>query len=254
VYASARRAVAGPPFVEVWFDCDSTLTTLEGVDELGRDLPEVADLTRRAMAGEIPLEQVYARRLALIAPTRDAVARLGRRYVETLVPDAIELFAALREVGVRPRIVSGGLRPPVEALAAALGAPASDVDAVDVVFAPDGAYVDFDRTSPLARAGGKTATIAARRARHGAVALVGDGATDLEAAPAVDLFVGFGGVAAREAVRRASPVYVSAPRLAPLLAVLCDDAQLRRLRGDPRFSALVPAAEALASSVERNPR
>ena len=57
----------------VFFDCDSTLTTIEGIDELARmqgKEAEVAALTRQAMEGKIALETIYARRLRLLRPTR----------------------------------------------------------------------------------------------------------------------------------------------------------------------------------------
>src|SRR5690606_739353 len=88
-------------FRTVIFDCDSTLSTIEGIEELARDhRAEVEALTEEAMRGAIPLEEVYGRRLALVRPTRDAVLSLGRRYVETMVPDAAETIAALRAEGV----------------------------------------------------------------------------------------------------------------------------------------------------------
>jgi hypothetical protein len=46
-------------FRVIFFDCDSTLTTIEGIDELARlkgQYDHIADLTRRAMDGEIKLE------------------------------------------------------------------------------------------------------------------------------------------------------------------------------------------------------
>jgi len=56
---------AAPPYGTIAFDCDSTLSTIEGIDELaaligvGVDGAEIAALTERAMAGEIALEEVY---------------------------------------------------------------------------------------------------------------------------------------------------------------------------------------------------
>lgn len=49
--------------------------------------------------------------------------------------------------------------------------------------------------------------------------LVGDGVSDLRAASAVDLFVGFGGVARRTEVVRESPAFLDAPSLAPVLLI-----------------------------------
>ncbi|MBI4545890.1 MAG: hypothetical protein HY703_11890, partial [Gemmatimonadetes bacterium] len=69
----------GPPqrFGAVLFDCDSTLSAIEGVEELAAaHRAEVVALTESAMRGQVPLEQVYARRLELARPTRERVAEL----------------------------------------------------------------------------------------------------------------------------------------------------------------------------------
>jgi phosphoserine phosphatase len=206
-------------FRTVVFDCDSTLSTIEGIEELAvahRD--EIARLTEAAMRGEIPLEQVYGRRLALVRPSRAAVDALGRRYVETAVPDAREVVAALRAEGVEVRVISGGLTAPVAFLARELGLEDADVRAVDVRFDDAGEYAGFDEHSPLARSGGKLTVMR----QWGAslprpIMLVGDGATDLEARPAVDCFVAFAGVVARPNVVGAADVVIRAPSLAPVL-------------------------------------
>src|SRR5690606_32733631 len=157
VSAAHARPAARAPFASVWFDCDSTLSTIEGIDELARARPEcaaaIAELTRRAMDGAIPLQQVYGERLRRIAPTRAEVEALARRYVATLVPGARETVAALRRLGKTVGIVSGGLRPAVLAVAHELSIPAEHVHAVDVRFAADGGYAGFDAGSPLARSG-----------------------------------------------------------------------------------------------------
>jgi hypothetical protein len=49
--------------------------------------------------------------------------------------------------------------------------------------------------------------------------LIGDGGSDLEAAEAVDLFLGFGGVIARPRVLAGAPVFIHAPALAPIVAL-----------------------------------
>src|SRR5690606_11153178 len=87
------------PFRSVWFDCDSTLTAVEGIDELGALRgPEVrarvSPATERAMAGELPLAAVYGERLREIAPTRAECEALGERYVEALLPDAAAVLAS----------------------------------------------------------------------------------------------------------------------------------------------------------------
>ena len=56
--------------------------------------------------------------------------------------------------------------------------------------------------------------------------LVGDGVSDLAAACEVDLFVAFAGVVARPAVVEAAPVVITAPTLAPILALALGPAQV----------------------------
>ena len=78
-------------FRSFWFDCDSTLSAIEGVDELTLALPkalqrEIKALTEAAMNGTVPLAEVYERRLATIAPSRDQLEAVGKLYVEKLVP------------------------------------------------------------------------------------------------------------------------------------------------------------------------
>jgi len=205
----------------VVFDCDSTLSAIEGIDELaGSSRAAVVELTDAAMRGDVRLEEVYGRRLALIQPTRASVEALGRKYIDGLVPDATAVVAALREAGVVVRIMSGGLLPAVRALAARLGVAPGDVAAVEIHFDAQGAYAGYDHASPLARAGGKRELLAQwRNELPTPIMLVGDGATDLEAKPAADLFVAFAGIIERPAVTAHADVVVGARSLAPIFAL-----------------------------------
>jgi len=243
--APGPLADAPPPYDVVVFDCDSTLSRIEGIEELaGGRIPELERLTAAAMDGREPLEAVYGRRLELVRPTRADVERVGRRYVEELVPHARELVAALHDLGKAVAVVSGGLLPPVLTLARELGIPADRVHAVDLEFDAEGRYAGFEADSPLARAGGKLDVVAAigRRAGSERIALVGDGATDLEAAPAVARFVAFGGVVRRAAVHDAARVSCSRPDLAALLGVLATDEERERLAASDEHRRLVHAA------------
>ncbi len=191
-----------PRFGSVVFDCDSTLSALEGIDELAAEHhAEIQALTDAAMRGEVPLEQVYGQRLGIVRPGRERVEQLGRRYVEALVPGASATVQALQEAGVLVRVVSGGLRPAVLALTRTLGIRDEDVAAVDVRFDPAGGYAGFDADSPLTRTGGKATVLQAWLPElTGPVLMVGDGVTDLEARPPADMFAAFTGVVRRERV------------------------------------------------------
>ena len=209
-----------PRFSTVLFDCDSTLSTIEGITELaGRCREEVARLTDLAMDGTAPLEDVYGRRLELIRPTRAEVEGLGRSYAERLVPGAAEVVGALAAAGVEVRILSAGLAPAVRTLARHLGLPDQAVAAVEVEFSASGEYQGFDRGSPLTRAGGKREWIEQAGLRR-PILLVGDGATDLEAGPAVDCFVAFTGVVRRPSVAAGADHEIAGPSLRPLIELV----------------------------------
>ena len=210
-------------FRTVLFDCDSTLTALEGIDHLAGDRPELAALTDAAMSGRLALEEVYRERLDLARPGRDAVTRLAADYLIRAVDDAGAVVAALARAGVDVRVVSGGLHPAVAGFVSAFGVPADRVHAVEVRFDEDGGYAGFDDTSPLTRSRGKEALVrelAPRLARP--ILFVGDGITDLEAAPAVDLFAAYAGVVDRPAVSAAAPVVIRSASLAPVLPLVLD--------------------------------
>jgi phosphoserine phosphatase len=207
----------------VCFDCDSTLSRIEGIDELAKRAgveAEVAPLTAEAMAGTLPLDVVYARRLAAVRPDRASIEWLGRRYVEEMVAGACETVEALTQAGKAVHIVSGGLRQALAPLAQTLGVPDSHIHAVDIRFVEDGAYLDFDRQSPLALPEGKATVCRMLAASRHSVALVGDGATDLAAREAGAFVVGFGGVARRAAIEKGADAFVAGPALTAVLDVL----------------------------------
>jgi len=207
----------------VFFDVDSTLVTIEGIDVLAGGNPEIARLTDAAMNGEIPLDEVYGRRLDIIRPTLGAVEDLGRRYIESLIDDAAETIEALRAAGADIHLVTAGIAQAIAPLAAHLSIPPRSVHAVALKFSDSGQYEDFDRRSFLTKTGGKELVVRAVRARSkGNAVLIGDGVSDLEARPAVDLFIGFGGVHTRPRVRDNADVFIKEPRLGALLPHLIE--------------------------------
>jgi phosphoserine phosphatase len=213
----------GRSFDLVCFDCDSTLSRVEGIDALARRAgveQQVAPLTAAAMAGELALDAVYGRRLDLVRPDRAAVDWLAELYVEHVVPGAVETVEALHGVGKDVYIVSGGLRQSILPLAARLGIRFENIHAVDVVFDEEGSYADFDRASPLARPGGKAEVCRVLGSAGKSVALVGDGATDIEAREAGAYVIGFGGVVVRDTVKSGADIFFPGPSLTAVLDAL----------------------------------
>lgn len=234
-----------PPYEHVFFDCDSTLTTVEGVDVLadrvGRG-SEVAKLTRAAMEGDRDLEEVYGARLDAISPTRAQILALRDDYKRHAVEDARPVIEALQSLGHQVYIISGGLLEPVREFGVSLGVPAANIRAVSVEYdqlsgdwwrgadsvSREREYLAYER-SALAVSDGKARVVReCLGGRGGRCLLVGDGVSDLLTAGSVDLFVGFGGVVSRDEVERGAPVFIRCQSLAPVLPLAAGPAAIRR--------------------------
>ena len=233
----------------IFFDCDSTLCAIEGIDELARLKGKgwrVSVLTERAMNGELDLAGVYGRRLQAIRPTRGQVNAMVERYQQTLVPDARAVLDALKFLGKTVFIISGGLAEPVRGLGQRLGIPAGQIRAVELEYDQlagewwryhepqtqhNQAWLDY-QVGPLTVSSGKPVMVRELAAdRPGRRLMVGDGVSDLVTREVVDLFVGYGGVVAREAVREHADAFIHSPSLAPLLPVAAGPAGWQRVRG-----------------------
>lgn len=195
------------------FDCDSTLSAIEGVDELGRlrgphIFRAVEDMTNAAMDGGTPIQEIFARRLDMIRPTRAMCSQVASMYAKTAAPHLAETLVALRAAGWKIIIVSGGFRQAIEPFAKKLGI--GRVEAVDLAFDTKGDYAGFDRAAPTARSGGKPDIVRKIRREYvgSTVVMVGDGASDLECDGVADLFVGFGGFVERPKVKAGAAVFI----------------------------------------------
>ena len=207
----ARPRVAGPApvvsvpgFASVVLDVDSTLCGIEGIDWLAsRRGPEagvqIADLTDRAMNGELALDAVYGERLGVVRPTRADLEALAAAYERALAPGAAAAIARMRGAGRRIVLVSGGIRNAILPVARRLGIDETDVHAVNVLVSDDGAYETYDAHSPMTTAEGKRSVVAALALPRRLVA-VGDGATDLAIRPVADAFFAFTGFVRRDPV------------------------------------------------------
>jgi phosphoserine phosphatase len=196
--------------VKLFFiDCDSTLSTIEGIDELARGkggdvFERVVKLTNAAMNGEVPIGEVFPRRMEMIRPDRELCDAVAAHYVETIVPGAEEMIRELKEAGWLPVILSGGFAPLIQPLAERLGI--AHVEAVPLYFHEDGSYKGYGEDYPTTRNLGKNEVIREWKQAllPGRVAMMGDGMSDLETKPDVDYFIGFGGVVARPKIEKES--------------------------------------------------
>ncbi len=190
-----------------FIDCDSTLSTIEGIDELARGKGEdvfaqVVGLTNAAMNGEVPIGEVFPRRMQMIRPDRALCDEVAALYLATVVPGAAEMIRELKDKGWLPVILSGGFAPLIQPLALHLGI--DHVEAVPLYFHEDGSYKGYGMDYPTTRNLGKNEVI--REWKQALlpeqVMMMGDGMSDLETKPDVDVFIGFGGVVARTKVAK----------------------------------------------------
>lgn len=213
----------------VLFDGESTLTTIEGPNELASQngvWEKVSEITTLAMNGHIGFGIALSERWNSIRPTRKQLEALGQRYIENLVPDAKAVVEALRFLGKKVCLVSGGIDIPINILGAHLGIPPANIAANTLRFDRDGNYQGVDCSNPLSRDRGKQEVTKKFSGGKRAV-FVGDAVTDLEAG--ADLFIGFGGVSVRPAVRERSIIYLQTATLAPVLALTTTPGEFERL-------------------------
>lgn len=211
--------MTAPPVVV--FDCDATLSSVEGIDWLADRNgvgEEVIRLTAAAVGGSIALEEVYAERLRRVDPKPADLEALAEAYAENLVEDAAEVIAALQALGHPVWVVSGGLADAVVPFAAGLGIDPDHVLAVPVHWEADDRWA-VTASHFLARAGGKPKALA--QLRNGAsTVLVGDGATDAEARSEVACLIGYGGVKAQPSVRETADAWIGCRSLAPVVPLV----------------------------------
>ncbi|XP_078535516.1 phosphoserine phosphatase isoform X1 [Lissotriton helveticus] len=198
----------------VCFDVDSTVIKEEGIDELAKFCgvgDAVAEMTRRAMGGSVTFKAALTERLALIRPSLDQVQSLILDHPPRLTEGIKELVHKLHQRNVQVFLISGGFRSIVEHVAIKLNIPLTNVFANRLKFYFNGEYAGFDETQLTAESGGKGKVIGLlkERFRFKKIVMVGDGATDMEACPPADGFIGFGGNVIRHQVKENAKWYIT---------------------------------------------
>lgn len=170
----------------VVFDMDSTLITQEVIDLLAatiRDPPDlaakVADITHRAMLGELQFESAFRERVALLKGLPETIFNDLRKVLD--VTNGVRpLIKALKRLGVRTAVLSGGFQPLTEWLAGELGinyAHANEVVIEDgkLTGGVKGTIVGRERKAELLQEIAKREGVDLSQ-----VVAVGDGANDLK--------------------------------------------------------------------------
>ncbi|PNT88479.1 phosphoserine phosphatase [Coxiella burnetii] len=220
------------PIDAVIFDCDGTLSQIEGIDhlaEINNVDSEVRLLTETAMNLTGITADIYRKRLDLVNPTKDQVDQLDEQYYANLTPDAAEIISILHNLNKTVYVISAGIQAAVEAFAKRLGIPTSHVFAVAVYFDGKGRYLNYEHQSPLTYQLGKRKVIEALRLNHHRFVYVGDGMNDIEAVNLAERFIGYGGAYYRSHLAEMCDYYIKSRTLAPMLPLSLTLEEFERL-------------------------
>ena len=206
------------PFLIV-LDVDSTLIENEVIELLADAAGSgvsVAEITARAMNGEVDFEESLRARVATLAGLPESVFGEVGRLVR-ITPGVSAMIAGVRAAGGRVAVVSGGFHEIIDPVAAQLGLDYWRANRLEVV---DGVLTGR-LVGPIIDAEAKADTLREWAADFGVplacTVAVGDGANDLPMMAITGLAVGFD---AKAPVRDEADVLMDVRDLSQLLPLL----------------------------------
>ncbi|WP_394771499.1 phosphoserine phosphatase SerB [Lacisediminihabitans sp.] len=207
-----------PRFLVV-LDVDSTLIENEVIELLADAAGSgeaVAEITSRAMNGELDFEQSLRTRVATLAGLPESVIPEVSRLI-TVTPGVPAMISGVHEAGGRVAVVSGGFHELIDPVAATLGLDYWRANRLEVA---DGVLTG-GLVGPIIDAEAKASTLREWAADFGIplsrTVAVGDGANDLPMMAVTGLSVGFD---AKAPVRDLADVLMDVRDLSQLLPLL----------------------------------
>jgi phosphoserine phosphatase len=175
-------------------DMDSTLITIECIDELGELAgckSEIAAITAQAMRGELDYPQSLRKRVGLLAGLPESALTTVYDQRLRLTPGAEELLAACSRHNIRVLLVSGGFTFFTERLKARLGIHYTISNRLEVSGGQLTGKVLGDVVDAEAKAAKFSAVMQELGARREHTIAIGDGANDLKMMALAGLSVAF---------------------------------------------------------------
>ena len=163
-------------------DMDSTMITIECIDELADYAgikPQIAEVTERAMRGELDFESALDARVALLKGLEErAIDRCHAERVK-LMPGAQALIRTMKAHGARTVLVSGGFTVFADRVAESIGFDRAISNRLGLA----GGMLDGTVARPIVGSATKRETLIAEREALGLAPsqtlAVGDGANDI---------------------------------------------------------------------------
>lgn len=203
------------------FDMDSTLIQQEVIDEIARKIgveAQVSAITARAMNGELDFTASLKERVGLLKGVPATVFE-ELRSVISLTPGAADLIKALKRLGYKTAVLSGGFTPLTGWLAGQLGLDYSYAN--HLVVSDDGKQLTGEVTGEIVNAEKKREHVLAISSKEGILLeqtlVIGDGANDLPMMGVAGLGVAFH---AKPKVQLAAPARVNSESLLDVLYLL----------------------------------
>jgi phosphoserine phosphatase len=208
----------------ICFDVDSTLVKCEGLDWLAEEKgvgEEVCHLTEQAMNGEVPMEEIFSKKLDILRPSKKDLDLLGEYYCSKLVEKSTDVLETLHKAGLDIYLVTGSFTPAILCLAEKLQIPEDHIHANEIYHDTFGEYRGINLNCSLTKSSGKK-ECATAIGNNKKIAFVGDSVTDLATQPVVTTFIGYGGVKVRKKVKENADFYIKSESLEPLLWLILD--------------------------------
>ncbi|KAL1632921.1 Phosphoserine phosphatase [Neofusicoccum ribis] len=203
------------------FDMDSTLIQQEVIDEIARHIgveAQVSAITAAAMNGELDFEASLRRRCGLLAGVPVEVWPSIRKLI-TPTPGAVDLVKALRRLGYKTAVLSGGFTPVTGWFAEQLCLDYAFAN--HLVVAADGKTLTGELTGEIVHAERKRQHVREIAAKEGILLeqtlVVGDGANDLPMMGIAGLGVAFN---AKARVQMEAPARLNSESLLNVLYLL----------------------------------
>ncbi len=172
------------------FDFDSTLVSVEALDELFAQsldgLPDreervaqFQEITDLGMAGDLSAERSLAQRLELLEADQSLIARVADQIQRSLSPSVSRNLDFFRDERDRIHVVSGGFEELIRPTLLRLSLPESRLHAHRFSYDEEGRVTGLDPDTQMGRTG-KPGVVKQLRGDSTELWVIGDGATDLE--------------------------------------------------------------------------